>query len=146
MKTKLTNYSRFLLAILLFFGLFSNTTYAVWQNVLSEDFNKDQQNDNLRWPWRTDHRNEIDWHWNPESPHFRAEGDERSNYCWGLQDFLYNRNVTRAADNQQAIWCASTNRSDTNNPRDPEEDQYMNGQNAWVWWGPSQDSSSPRRF
>ena len=42
-----------LFAVLFIFGLSVNPALAIWQALLDEDFNKDQANPNLRWPWIT---------------------------------------------------------------------------------------------
>lgn len=136
MQKHFAHYVFILLAFGLLLGLTPQPTYAVWHVLLDEHFNLDQQNDNLRWPWFTDLRDSLLWHWNPRDPHFRAEGVRRTNYGWGLQDYLYNVRVRPQDEIQQALWCAVTNLSDTTRPRWPEDDQYMDGQNAWVWWGP----------
>lgn len=110
-------------------------SYAIWQALLNEHFEEDQRNPILAWPWYTDQRggNRRRWHWNPRPPHRLTEGNA-TDYCWGLQDFIYNRFVVRNDD--QSMWCAYTDRSNVNNPRWPEDDDYMNNQNAWMWWGP----------
>ena len=125
-----------LLASILLLGGFSDPAHAVWHALLNEDFNKDQSNRNLLWPWITDQRVPLWWLWIPRNPYRRAEGDVRSNFCWGLQDHIFNSNVTRNTPFQQSLWCAYTNQNDVNNPRWPEDDDYENNQNAWVWWGP----------
>lgn len=112
---------------------------AIWQALLDEHFEEDQRNPVLEWPWYTDQRggNRRRWMWNPRSPHFRtvnAPPYAQTDYCWGLQNFIYNRFVRR--DDDQSLWCAYTNRNQVDNPRWPEDDDYENNQNAWVFWGP----------
>ncbi len=114
-------------------GMLSNPVQAVWHTFLDEHFNKDQQNPNLRWPWFTDLRNGIRWHWNPFPGHFRWE-DNRTENCWGIQDYIFNSRILPNDPIQQALWCAYTTRN-PNEPRWPEDDDYMHNQNAWVWWG-----------
>ncbi|MFN3820747.1 MAG: hypothetical protein ACK4OO_00315, partial [bacterium] len=110
--------------------------WSIWQVLLNEDFNKDQRVAELRWPWNTPPQNpNIGWHYNPRPPYRRAE-PAYTDYSWGWQNYIYNVYVTRNADFQGAIWCAYTNLSDINNPRWPEDDDYMPNQNAWAWWGP----------
>ena len=110
-------------------------SYAIWQALLNEHFEEDQRNPILQWPWYTDQRggNRRRWHWNPRPPHRLTEGDP-TDYCWGLQNYIYNRFVVRNDD--QSMWCAYTNRGNVNNPRWPEDDDYENRQTAWMWWGP----------
>lgn len=109
---------------------------GIWQVLLNEDFNKDQRVQELRWPWNTPPQNpNIGWHYNPRPPYYRAE-PQYTDYSWGWQNYIYNVYVTRNADNQGAIWCAYTNQSNIQNPRWPEDDDYMPNQNAWAWWGP----------
>lgn len=123
-----------LIAVIIFAGI-NTPAQAMWHVFLDEHFNKDQQNPNLQWPWITDLRNGLRWHWNPLPNHFRWE-DNRTDFCWGLQDWLYNSRVTPRVEIKQSIWCAYTNRGDVDNPRWPEDDDYEHRQNAWVWWGP----------
>lgn len=139
MKTRYSKPAYFIISVIIIIIVSSNLAIASWLTLLDENFNKDQQNENLEWPWLTDLRVDppLGWHWNPEDPHPRAEGDERSNYCWGLQDYIFNRHVTPEDEIRQALWCAVTNRSNTDRPRYPADDDYMNDQNAWVWWGPA---------
>ncbi|MBT7616835.1 MAG: T9SS type A sorting domain-containing protein [Calditrichaeota bacterium] len=120
----------------LLLGLLPQPAYAVWHALLDEDFNRDLQIENNRWPWFTDLRNNLRWHWNPRPAHFRSEGDDRTNYGWGLQDHIYNIRIRPQDEFQQALWCAVTNLNDPDSPRWPEDENYMNNQNAWVWWGP----------
>ncbi len=111
--------------------------FGIWRSLLNEHFDNDQRELAQRWPWNTPFQNvNIGWHYNPRSPYYNAEGAHRSNYCWGWQNFLYNVNVVDRAENPGAMWCAYTNLSDINNPRWPEDDDYENGQTAWMWWGP----------
>ena len=124
-----------LLAATLVLGWFATPAQAVWHAFLDEHFNKDQQNPNLAWPWFTDMRNGLRWHWNPWAPHFRYE-PERTDYCWGIQDYIYCNRVTPQVDIKQSLWCAYTNRNNVQQPRWPEDEEYMPRQNAWVWWGP----------
>jgi len=112
---------------------------AIWQALLDEHFEEDQRNPVLQWPWYTDQRggNRRRWMWNPRSPHFRTVPSppyRQTDYCWGLQNYVYNRFVRR--DDDQSLWCAYTNRNRVNEPRWPEDDDYENNQNAWVFWGP----------
>ena len=119
-------------------GWCATPTQAVWHVFLDEHFDLDQQNPNLRWPWITDIRNQLGWHENPQRPHWPhrpTEGDP-TDYCWGLQDFIYNTHINPQSPIHQSIWCAYTNRNLINEPRWPEFDDYMAYQNAWVWWGP----------
>ncbi len=118
--------------------LFVMPVYAIWHEILVEDFNKDPQDANQRWPWTTHPDNEppVRWHWNPMNPHRLAEGEERSNYCWGLQDYIFNSRLTPNAEFQYALWCAYTDRDNVDEPRWPDNEDYMHNQNAWVWWGP----------
>jgi len=138
MRKVLNNFTLILLTALIITGLTVNPVQAVWHTFLDEHFNKDQQNQNLRWPWFTDLRNGIRWHWNPWTAYFRAENPPPppTDYCWGIQDYIYCTRVLPNDDIQQSLWCAYTNRGDVNNPRWPEDEDYMNLQNAWVWWGP----------
>ena len=124
-----------LLGAIFLAGLIPQPAQAVWQVLLNEHFEEDQENQLLQWPWYTDQRqgHRKRWHWNPWPPHFRFE-PTRTDYCWGLQDYIYNRFVVR--DDDQSLWCAYTNQGNVNNPRWPEDDDYMHRQNAWVWWGP----------
>ncbi len=141
-----TNCFIFLALFLIGLALLSTAkpSFAIWRSFLDEDFNRDQQIPDQRWPWMTDLRRGIRWHWNPQPAHRLSEGAERSNYCWGLQDLIYNRNITPAAEIQQALWCAFTNLNNPNQPRWPDEDDYENNQNAWVWWGPVSLSDAVR--
>ncbi len=138
MRLELKGYMLLVLAIIIIIGVSAQPAHAVWHALLDEHFNKDQQNQNLRWPWFTDMRNGIRWHWNPWPPHFRAERPppRPSDYCWGVQDFIYCTRITPQADIKQSLWCAYTNENQVNSPRWPEDDDYMPLQNAWVWWGP----------
>ena len=109
---------------------------AIWQALLDEHFEEDQRNPVLQWPWYTDQRggNRRRWMWNPRSPHFRTVPSppyRQTDYCWGLQNYVYNRFVRR--DDDQSLWCAYTNRNRVNEPRWPEDDDYENNQNAWVF-------------
>lgn len=127
-----------LIAAALVFGWLATPAQAVWHTFLDEHFNKDQQNPNLKWPWITDLRNRIGWHWNPRPPHLPhrpSEGDW-TDYCWGIQDYIYCTRVRPQDDIQQSLWCAYTNQWLIDQPRWPEDDDYMPRQNAWVWWGP----------
>ena len=121
-------------AAALVLGLAAPPAGAIWHVLLDEHFNKDQQQVNLRWPWMTDLRNGRRWHWNPRIPYPNTERNT-TDYCWGIQDLIYNIRVTPQDDIHQALWCAYTNRGDINNPRWPDENDYMPNQNAWVWWG-----------
>ncbi len=120
---------------LLLTAIITPPTQAVWHVFLDEHFDKDQQNQNLRWPWLTDLRVGLRWHWNPRPPHFRAEAVP-TDYSWGIQDYIYNSRVTPRHELHQALWCAYTNRTIVNEPHWPADDDYMPLQNAWVWWGP----------
>lgn len=127
-----------ILAAALVIGWAATPAQAIWHVFLDENFNKDQQNPNLRWPWITDLRTRIGWHWNPQPPHLphRPSEGNWTQYCWGIQDYIYNTHVTPHAEIRQALWCAYTNRNLIDQPRWPEDDDYMHNQNAWVWWGP----------
>ncbi len=133
-----------LFAWMIVLGMFAPVSHAVWHTFLDEHFNKDQQNPNLRWPWYTDLRNGIRWHWNPWPPHFRAENPppRPSDYCWGIQDHIFCSRVLPNDPIQQALWCAYTNVRNVDEPRWPEDDDYENNQNAWVWWGPADLSNA----
>jgi len=110
--------------------------FGVNITLLNEHFDKDQRIPALAWPWNTPPQNpNIRWHWNPRTPHRRAELNT-TDYCWGLQDFIFNTYVLQDEEFPASIWCAYTNQSNVNNPRWPEDDDYMNNQCAWVWWGP----------
>ncbi|MBM3328438.1 MAG: hypothetical protein FJY67_03060 [Calditrichaeota bacterium] len=108
---------------------------ALWNIALDEDFDKDQAIAILRWPWATPPQAASPrWHYNPRGAYYRSEG-RTTDYSWGLQNLIYNT-LVRRNDIRQAIWCAYTNQNDPNNPRWPADDDYMNNQNAWAWWGP----------
>jgi hypothetical protein len=51
-------------------------------------------------------------------------------------DYIYNSLVWRHEAKTQSLWCAYTNQADVQNPRWPADDDYMDNQYAWVWWGP----------
>ncbi len=135
----MTGLKRFITVLLLgtAFSLFfwSTPVEATIHTFLDEHFNQDQQNENLRWPHMTDLRNGRGWHWNPRPPYRGAE-PTYTDYCWGLQELIYNRFVIVDAETPQALWCAYTNRNNAQQPRWPDENDYMPDQNAWVWWGP----------
>ena len=124
-----------LLCVLIAFFIFPSESFCVPHVALDESFNHNQQNQNLLWPWFTDLRNGIRWHYNAMNPHFRAE-PESTPVSWGVQDFIFNRNVIENDEVNQAMWCAYTNRDNVNAPRWPEDDFYVQNQNAWMWWGP----------
>jgi len=127
-----------LTAVIIVLGVVAPPTYAIWHPHINEHFNRDQQNDNNLWPWITDLRNRIGWHGNPWPPHWRhqrTEG-EPTRYSWGVQDFIFSTHITPHDEINQSIWCAYTNFNLIDQPRWPEDDDYMNLQNAWTWWGP----------
>ena len=126
---------RLFLCVFIALFLFPADSFCFPHVALEENFNKNQQNENLRWPWFTDLRNGIRWHYNAMDPHFRAE-PEATPFSWGLQDFIFNENVIENDEFDHAMWCANTNRDQVNQPRWPEDDAYMPDQNAWMWWGP----------
>ncbi len=109
-------------------------SFCVQHVALEESFNNNQENQNLLWPWFTDVRNGIRWHYNAMPPHFRAE-PEFTPFSWGVQDFIFNRNVIADDEFNLSAWCAYTNRDNVNAPRWPEDDFYVRNQNAWMWWG-----------
>jgi len=109
---------------------------ANWRVLLDEHFDKDQRVPALRWPWNTPIQNpNIRWHYNPWAPYYRYE-PVRTDYTWGLQDYIFNNRVRQHEEFPGSIWCAYTNQNNVDNPRWPEDDNYMDNQNAWVWWGP----------
>jgi len=126
------------LIVLFVFGIFASSSYAIWQALLDEDFNKDQQNPNLRWPWITHRLNHprmiLRWHHNPLN-WITAEGN-LSPASWGIQDYIFNAHITPNDDIQQSIWCCYCDFNGPNNPRWPPDDDYINNMNAWTWWGP----------
>ncbi|MBM3325898.1 MAG: T9SS type A sorting domain-containing protein [Calditrichaeota bacterium] len=126
-----------LTAAFLLFGAAVRPAYSIWQPLLDEDFAKDQSVQGRLWPWNTPPENPgaPRWHWNPRPPHRLTEGDP-TDYCWGVQDYIYNSLVRRHEAFTQSIWCAYTNRGNVQNPRWPQDVDYMDNQNAWVWWGP----------
>ena len=128
-----------LLALTFVFGILAEPAWAIWQNMLDEDFNKDQENPNLRWPWITHRLNNprriFRWHYNPRGDWPRAEPNF-SPASWGVQDFIFNTHMTPNAEITQSIWCCYCDFNGRNNPRWPDEDQYLNNMNAWTWWGP----------
>ena len=83
-----------LLCVLIAFFIFPSESFCVPHVALDESFNHNQQNQNLLWPWFTDLRNGIRWHYNAMNLHFRAE-PESTPVSWGVQDFIFNRNVIR---------------------------------------------------
>lgn len=110
---------------------------GIWRTLLNDHFDNDQSELVQRWPWNTPFQNpNIGWHYNPLDPWPNAEGDHRSDYSWGWQNFIYNVRMVEENEFSGCIWCAYTNLTDINNPRWPEDEDYMNGQRAWVWWGP----------
>ncbi len=135
-----TNAKKSLLATLLLpilVMLIAQPGFGIWRTLLNEHFDNDPSELISRWPWNTPFQNlNYGWHYNPLNPWPRAEGWHRSPYSWGWQDFIYNVNVVDRAEFPGSIWCAYTNLTDINNPRYPEDDDYMNGQLAWAWWGP----------
>ncbi len=127
-----------LTAVVILLGVVAPPSHAIWHVLLNEHYNRDQQNENNLWPWITDLRNRIGWHWNPQRPHLphRMTEGNWTYYCWGVQDYLFNSHITPHDEHNQSIWCAYTNRNMVDQPRWPEDDDYMNLQNAWTWWGP----------
>ncbi|MBM3328439.1 MAG: T9SS type A sorting domain-containing protein [Calditrichaeota bacterium] len=127
-----------LIAAVVMILLAASPALSIWQVLVDEDFDKDQTVATLRWPWGTPPQNPtIRWHYNPRPNWYRAEiGVYYENYTWGLQNWAYNVLVRRHARFPASIWCAYTNRDSINNPRWPEDDDYMDNQNAWAWWGP----------
>lgn len=117
--------------------LVPESLYGVPRTELNEHFDKNQQIPVQRWPWFAPVLQDPSrrWHYNPQSPYYRNEGPNRTDYSWGLQDYIYNNLVMENEEFHQALWCAYTNRDDINNPNYPEDDDYQNNQNAWVWWG-----------
>jgi len=121
----------------LLIGLTANSSLAAWNAILNEHFDKDPHNRAHAWPWNTPLQNPaIRWHYNPWDPYPRAEGQVRSEFCWGYQDAYFNTNVLQDEEFPGSIWCAYTNGANVNSPRWPEDADYMNNQNAWVWWEP----------
>jgi hypothetical protein len=126
-----------LLILPLLLTLFSQPGYGVWTTILNEHFDNDQRVPVQRFPWNTPFQNpNVRWYYNPMNPYYRASGDHRSFSSWGWQDLIFNTNVVARADFPGAIWCAYTNGTNVDNPRWPEDDDYMLGQRAWAWWGP----------
>ncbi|MBM3325899.1 MAG: T9SS type A sorting domain-containing protein [Calditrichaeota bacterium] len=125
------------LAALMLFGAAVQPVYAIWQAMLDEDFAKDQSVQGRLWPWNTPPENPgaPRWRWHPQPPHRLAE-PTYTDYCWGLQDYIFNSLVRRHEAFTQSIWCASTNRNLVQTPRWPADVDYLNNQWAWVWWGP----------
>ena len=124
-----------LTAVIIVLGVSAPPSHAIWHVYLNEHFNRDQQNENNLWPWITDLRNRVGWGWNPRPPHPRTS-PAFTDYSWGVQDYLFNSHITPHDEINQSIWCAYTNRGNVDQPRWPEDDDYMNLQNAWTWWGP----------
>ncbi len=117
--------------------LIAQPGFGIWNTLLNDHFDNDQSELVTRWPWNTPFQNpNIGWYYNPLDPYPNATGAHRSDYSWGWQNFIYNVNVVDRAEHPGSIWCAYTNRNDINNPRWPEDDDYMNNQLAWAWWGP----------
>ena len=111
--------------------------YGIWRSILVEYFDKDQEQRPIQqWPWQTPlHNVNQRWHYNPWPPYYRFE-PIRTDFCWGIQNYIYNSYIRQREEFPQSIWCAWTNRGDVNNPRFPEDDLYEHNQNAWAWWGP----------
>ncbi len=128
-----------LFSVLFVFGLFASPAWAIWQALLDEDFNKDQANPNLRWPWITHRLNNPPriwrWHHNPRNWPPTTEPDY-SPASWGIQDLIFNARMTPNDEIQQSIWCAYCDFNGPNNPQWPDEDEYLNNMFAWTWWGP----------
>lgn len=125
-----------LLVVVFLVGFTAQQGLAIWTVLLDEHFDKNQQVPALRWVWNTPPQNpNIRWHWNPRPPHLRTE-PEYTDYSWGLQDYIFNNRVRQNEEFPGSIWCAYTNRNMVDNPRWPEDDLYMDNQNAWTWWGP----------
>jgi len=111
--------------------------FGIWRSMLVEYFDKNQQVRPLQqWPWQTPLQNVNQrWHYNPWPPYYRFE-PVRTDFCWGVQNFIFNSYIRQREEFPQAIWCAWTNRNDVDHPRWPEDDLYEHNQNAWAWWGP----------
>jgi len=111
--------------------------FAIWRVALDEHFDKDPQNQAVRWPWNAPvpQNPSVRWHWNPQPPHLRRE-PTFTDYCWGYQDAYFNTRVRQEEQFHGSIWCAYTNRNLIDNPRWPRDAGYENNQNAWAWWGP----------
>ncbi len=137
MRKAVIRFSIAFITIGLLFSAFLQPSYGIWQVLLNEDFAKDQSVPGLLWPWNTPPENlgANRWHWNPQPPHRLAE-PQYTDYCWGLQNYIYNSMVRRHEAFPQSLWCAYTNRGNVQNPRWPADVDYMDNQNAWVWWGP----------
>ena len=114
-----------------------NEGRASWHLVLRENFNRDPRRN--VWPWRTPGDPYYDqawagWHHNPAN--WPTAEPNYSNASWGLQDEIFNTQVTPDAEHQASIWCAYATARGPNAPQWPDEDDYWDGMNAWAWWGP----------
>lgn len=137
MKAMLVRLFLVMLAVFCLIGVTPRPADAIWQIMLDEHFEEDQENPQLKWPWYTDLRaGEVPkrWYWNALLPYNRGVQGNPERHVWGLQDYIFNSKVRR--DDKQALWCAYTNNNNTNNPHWPKEDDYIRDQKAWVWWGP----------
>ncbi|MCF7810942.1 T9SS type A sorting domain-containing protein [bacterium] len=124
------------LAVLFILGVFAESQ-AEWHIILNEYFNRDPRNNT--WPWRTPAPGGqfIWWYFNTANwPTATATNYDPTRYGWGLQDEYFNTQVTPDAEEQAALWCAYSTYQGPNAPQWPDEDTYMDNQNAWAWWGP----------
>lgn len=141
MRTEWKRLAGIALAALVIVAVSAPEGFGIWRTLLNEYFDKDQDVPELRWPWGTPPRNpNLRWHWNPYPPHPLAE-PVRTEFCWGVQGYMYNSYIRQREEFPQSIWCAFTNRADVLHPRSPEDGEYMDDdqdppQNAWAWWGP----------
>lgn len=137
MRTGLNRLLGIVLLAMLAVTITAGDGYGIWRSMLVEYFDKDQSDRPVQqWPWQTPLQNVNQrWHYNPWPPWYRFE-PVRTDFTWGIQNFIYNSYIRQREEFPQSIWCAYTNRGDTEHPRWPEDDLYEHNQNAWAWWGP----------
>ena len=110
---------------------------ASWHIVLWENFNRDPQRN--VWPWRTpgDPYYDQDWAtWGHNPRNWPTAVIQNANCSWGLQNEIFNVEVTPNADIQSAIWCAYATERGPGAPQWPDTNRYWDNMNAWAWWGP----------
>ena len=137
MRTGSKKFLQVALIAMLIVSISAREGFGIWRSMLVEYFDKNQQVRPVQqWPWQTPLQNVNQrWHYNPWAPYYRYE-PVRTDFTWGVQNFIYNSYIRQREEFPASIWCAWTNRNDVDHPRWPEDDLYEHNQNAWTWWGP----------
>lgn len=116
--------------------LLVSESWGMWHIILRENFNRDPRRNT--WPWRTPGPGGtfVPWNHNPRNWPTANPNYPLTNCSWGLQDEIFNTQVTPDAEHQASIWCAYATQNGPNAPQWPDEDRYWDNSNGWAWWGP----------